>query len=42
MRTTVECLIIAALCELVYFNLTAIPQQDYTHNNPYTYSWVRK
>jgi len=42
MRTVVECLIVAALCELVYFNLTAIPQQDYQNNNPYIRSWVRK
>ena len=40
MRTVVEYLIFAALCELVYFNLTSIPKQDYVHyyNNPYVYS----
>ena len=38
MRTVVECLIIVALVELLYFNLTSIPKQDYIHNNPYVYS----
>jgi len=42
MRTVAECLIIVALCELVYFILTSRPESDYIHNNPYTYSWVRK
>ena len=36
MRTVVESLIFAALAELLYFNLTSIPKQDYVHyNNPY-------
>ena len=38
MRTVVECLIFVALVELLYFNLTRVPQQDYLHNNPYVYS----
>ena len=38
MRTVVEYLIFAALCELVYFNLTSIPKQDYQNNNPYVYN----
>ena len=39
MRTVVECLIFAVLEELLYFNLTSIPKQDYVHyNNPYVYS----
>jgi len=42
MRTVVDCLIIVALWEFLYFNLTAIPKQDYIHNNPYVYSWVRQ
>ena len=42
MRIVVECLVVVAIVELLYFNLTAMPQQDYQHNNPYTYSWVRK
>jgi hypothetical protein len=42
MRTVIECLIIVAMVEALYFNLTAIPKQDYQHNNPYVYSWVRK
>ena len=42
MRTVVEWLIIVALVELLYFNLTSIPKQDYIHHNPYVYSWVRK
>ena len=42
MRTVVDCLIIVAMVEALYFNLTAIPKQDYIHNNPYVYSWVRK
>ena len=41
MRTVVECLIFAALAELLYFNLTSIPKQDYIHNNPYVYSYAR-
>lgn len=41
MRTVIECLVIAALCGLVYFDLTAIPKQDYIHHNPYVYSWAR-
>ncbi|CAB5218698.1 hypothetical protein UFOVP218_65 [uncultured Caudovirales phage] len=43
MKTIVDCLIIIALCEFLYFNLTAIPKQDYVHyNNPYVYNWVKK
>jgi hypothetical protein len=42
MRTVVECLVIAALFELLYLNLTSIPKQDYIHNNPYVYNWARK
>ena len=42
MRHIVEGLIWVAIGELLYFNLTSIPEQDYTHNNPYIYSWVRK
>jgi len=42
MRTVIDCLIIVALFELLYFNLTAIPRQDYIHNNPYVYNWARK
>ena len=42
MRQIVDCLIVVALCEFLYFNLTAIPQQDYIHNNPWSRTWVRK
>ena len=42
MRQIVDCLIIVALCELLYFNLTAIPKQDYIHNNLWSHTWVRK
>ena len=38
MRTVVESLIFAALAELLYFNLTSIPKQDYQNNNPYVYN----
>ena len=41
MITVVECLIFVALAELLYFNLTSIPKQDYIHNNHYVYSYVR-
>jgi len=38
MRTVVECLVMVAMVELLYFNLTATPKQDYTCcNNP----WAR-
>ena len=30
MRTVVECLVMIAMVELLYFNLTSIPKQDYT------------
>ena len=38
MRTVVECLVIVAMVELLYFNLTSIPKQDYQTNNPYVYN----
>ena len=38
MRTVVECLVIVAMVELLYFNLTSILKQDYKCcNNP----WAR-
>ena len=41
MKTVVDLLIIVALGELLYYNLTSIPQQDYIDNNPYVYSYAR-
>jgi hypothetical protein len=42
MRTTIEVIVISCMFVALYFNLTSIPEQDYQHNNPYVYSWVRK
>jgi len=38
MKIVIECLVIVAMVEILYFNLTSTPKQDYVHyNNP----WAR-